>query len=270
MRIVALLTVRNEAHYLETCLRHLISEGVEICLIDNDSTDSTLKIAKDYLGKGVSRIERLPFTGAFELVAQCKQQEQLAKEIEADWFIHHDADEIRQSPFEKFRLCDAIKMVDKAGYNAINFAELVFIPMEPAEAENANYVQAFKHYYYFSPREHHRLNAWKKQAGGVDLTRAGGHRVDFDGIRVFPTDFILRHYIFLSKWHGEQKYQSRVYSDLELKSIGWHRQRANWADKELHFPKVERLKTLANSGGPFDLSQPEAKHLFEFRDRNHD
>ena len=268
MRIVALLTVRNEELYLETCLNHLILQGIEVCLIDNDSSDSTLKIAKQYLGKGVCRIERLPFTGAFELAAQCRQQEALAQDIDADWFIHHDADEIRQSLFENMSLHDGIKRVDNEGYNAINFAEMVFIPPHAGAAENQNYLEAFKHYYFFKAGELRRVNAWKKQSGKVDLVSFGGHRVAFDGIRVFPTDFILRHYIFLSRMHGEQKYKNRAYSELETKSIGWHNQRAGWADKELHLPHIERLKVLLTNG-VFDVSQPEATHLFEFKDRNH-
>ena len=63
MRIVALMTVRNEENYLNRCIQHLISQGVDICLIDNGSTDKTREIASAYLGKGVLRIEEIPFNG---------------------------------------------------------------------------------------------------------------------------------------------------------------------------------------------------------------
>lgn len=38
------------------------------------------------------------YEGKFELTKICKNEERLASEIDADWFIHHDADEIRQAP----------------------------------------------------------------------------------------------------------------------------------------------------------------------------
>ncbi len=41
MRVVALLGIRNEERYLERCIRHLVGQGVEVCVIDNDSIDRT-------------------------------------------------------------------------------------------------------------------------------------------------------------------------------------------------------------------------------------
>lgn len=47
-RIVALLAIRNEALYLEKCLDHLYQQGIEVCIIDNGSTDNSLEIAKSF------------------------------------------------------------------------------------------------------------------------------------------------------------------------------------------------------------------------------
>src|SRR5690348_16787952 len=98
MRIVALLTVRNEELYLARCLEHLIANGVDVCVIDNGSTDATPRIAAQFLGRGVIRIDTIPFTGAFAILPILQNEERLAAEIDADWFMHHDADEIRESP----------------------------------------------------------------------------------------------------------------------------------------------------------------------------
>ncbi|MCT7967819.1 glycosyltransferase family 2 protein [Laspinema sp. D1] len=110
MRVVALLTVRNEERYLGRCLEHLYSQGIEICLIDNGSTDKTLDIAQSFLGRGVFRIEHFPFKGCFELEKILLNEEKLAVEIDADWFIHHDADEIREapSPYKTGVTCEAL------------------------------------------------------------------------------------------------------------------------------------------------------------------
>lgn len=45
LKVVALLTIRNEERYLSRCLEHLSSQKIEICVIDNGSTDQSLKIA---------------------------------------------------------------------------------------------------------------------------------------------------------------------------------------------------------------------------------
>jgi glycosyltransferase involved in cell wall biosynthesis len=65
MRIVALLTVRNEGLYMEKCLEHLSSQGIETCVVDNESTDDSVAITKTFLGRGVFRIERQPYGGFF-------------------------------------------------------------------------------------------------------------------------------------------------------------------------------------------------------------
>ena len=98
VRIVALLTVRNEERFLHRCLDHLLSQGVEVCVVDNDSTDRTLEIARAFLGRGVFRIERAPYRRIYAWPELLRDKERLAMEIDADWFLHQDADEIREAP----------------------------------------------------------------------------------------------------------------------------------------------------------------------------
>lgn len=168
MRIVALLAVRNEEYYIEKCLSHLYEQGVETCVIDNDSTDKTLKIVKDFLNRSVFRIVSLPFNGIYEWQKILKLKSQLAQEIEADWFIHHDADEIREAPKPFSNLIEGIRYVDKEGFNAINSDEFVFLPTSDDEAfEGKDYVKEMKYYYFFRPAEFFRVNIWKKQALGL-------------------------------------------------------------------------------------------------------
>src|SRR5215468_9856188 len=143
MRIVALLAVRNEERYLKRCLEHYRQQGIETCLIDNGSTDRTLQIAEGFLNRGVIRIEHLPFSGVFELETQLRCKERLAAEIAADWFIHCDADEIREAPRHYKTLREGIEVVDRQGYNAIDFDEFVFLPTADDESfEGRDYVEA--------------------------------------------------------------------------------------------------------------------------------
>src|SRR6185369_10333214 len=183
MKVVALLAVRNEERYLERCLEHLHQQEIETCLIDNGSTDRTPEIARSFLHRGVIRIEHLPFTGVFELGTQLLCKERLAAEVEADWFIHYDADEIRQAPKPYATLRAGIEAVDRSGYNAIDFDEFVFLPTTDEESfEGHDYVEAMRYYYYFEPDspDRYRINAWKKQPE-IDLHTFAGHKVIFPG-----------------------------------------------------------------------------------------
>ncbi|HTU79386.1 MAG TPA: glycosyltransferase family 2 protein, partial [Solirubrobacteraceae bacterium] len=128
MRIIAMIQVYNERRFIAGCIEHLHSQGVDVYVIDNESTDDTLAIAESYMGRGVVGIETLAREqDSFALHAQCVRQEQLAQTLDADWFIHHDADEIRVSPKRGQSLADAIAEYDAAGFNAINFLEFTFI-----------------------------------------------------------------------------------------------------------------------------------------------
>ena len=159
MRIVALLAVRNEELYMERCLEHLYSQGIETCVIDNDSTDRTRQIAEQFLGRGVFGIETHTYPGYYDWVGLLRTKERLASEIDADWFIHHDADEIREAPAPYRTLREGIEAVETEGYNAINFDEFTFLPKSSAERyEGRDYVKGMRHYFFFQPKPLHRIN----------------------------------------------------------------------------------------------------------------
>jgi glycosyltransferase involved in cell wall biosynthesis len=262
IRIVALLTCRNESLYLGRCLQHLYEQGIETCFIDNESTDNSLEIAKSFSKKGVFRIENQPYSGYFDLVEQLKLKEKLVSDIDADWFIHHDADEIREAPLPFKTLRQGILDADKKGYNAINFDEFVFLPTSGHDSfEGCDYVNEMLYYYFFEPIKDRRMNAWKKVASPIDLVSWGGHKIHFEGIKIYPENFILRHYIVLSKDHAIRKYYSdRVFSQDEIKDRGWHGARANFLPEKLIFPSKDLLKTLKK--GEWDKSDIWKKHTF--------
>jgi cellulose synthase/poly-beta-1,6-N-acetylglucosamine synthase-like glycosyltransferase len=58
LRVLALLATYNEERFIEGCLEHLVRNGVEIYLMDNDSTDDTLGIAERYLGRSATSSTR--------------------------------------------------------------------------------------------------------------------------------------------------------------------------------------------------------------------
>lgn len=262
MKVVAILAIRNEALYLQRCLSHLREQNVEVAIIDNESTDETLEIARQNVGHGVIHLETYPYPGHYDWQGLLRRKEELAGSLGADWYIHHDADEIRQAPAPYADLRTALEVVDASGHNAVDFAEFVFVPTSAeARFEHTDYVRLMRHYYYFQPRPLHRVNAWKNTGNKVDLASSGGHSVFFLGRKIFPAKFVLRHYIILSAEHARQKYGSRLFSRAEVEDLGWHGWRAKGLHGALLLPERWRMKALTKSG-EWDTSAPFSEHAF--------
>lgn len=268
-RVVALLAVRNEQLYLDRCIKHLLAQEIEVCVIDNASNDGTREIAETYLGHGVTRIVDHPFPGNYDWVGLLRAKERLAAEIDANWFIHQDADEILEAPEPFTTLGRAFSAVGAAGFNAVNFEEFVFLPeSEKVSYEGKDYVAAMKHYYFHAPTAFRLIRAWKKTGERVRLIDQGGHAAIFDNRSIYPDNFILKHYIMLSASHGGRKYGvDRVYSKEEVEERGWHRQRVKWTKGCLQLPRMSELKRVEGDLPRYDRSDPKSRHLFTFVSR---
>jgi len=204
----------------------------------------------------------VPYNGVYEWEILLRFKEKLALEVKADWFIHHDADEIREAPIPYNTLLQGIEDVDKKGFNAINFDEFVFLPTTMEDSyEGKDYVKEMHYYYYLCREPLRRVNAWKKTKEKIDLVRRGGHQVFFKDRCIFPEAFILRHYIALSGRHLIEKYSRRVYSEKEVKERGWHKDRIAFDPGKMVLPKKEQLKIISNKG-IWDRSDPWIKHNF--------
>jgi glycosyltransferase involved in cell wall biosynthesis len=261
-RVVAILAVRNEQHYVRRCLQHLTEQNIAVCLIDNDSTDATREIVAEFEKRStVIRYIQHPYPGYYDWENLLRLKQHIATEIQADWFIHLDADEIPESPLAGKTLAQAIRFVDRQGYNAINFNEFVFIPTNNHENwENRDYVEGMKKYYFFAPRPQRLVRAWKKQDVPVDIAQSGGHECQFSGRKVYPQSFVLRHYIALSRTYLITKYCSRNYAQHEVER-GWHHNRIGITPERVHLPRPEELKTYRNDG-KWDTSSPWTEHFF--------
>ena len=261
MRVIALLATYNEERFVANCLEHLLGQGVQVYLVDNGSTDRTLEVAQRYLGRGLVAIESMTRSGLFDLKRILRRKEELASELDADWFIHLDADEIRLPPRSGSTLAEALEEADKAGYNAVNFQEYTFIPtVESPDHDHQRYEESMLCYYPFAPFSPHRLNAWKRQDARVDLCSSAGHVVKFPGRSISPLTFLLRHYIFLSVEHALEKYGRRRHPSAALDS-GWHTWREGLEISSISLPSAKTLRHYTGDDR-LDCSQPLARHPF--------
>lgn len=259
MRVIALLATYNEERFIAACLEHLIQQGVDVYLIDNCSTDRTLAIAEAYLHRGLIGVESFPRAGVYSWRPILERKEQLAGELEGDWFMHVDADEIRVAWRSQYTLKEALEVVEAQGFNAVNFLEFTFIPTEEEpDHDHPGFLTTMRWYYPFLPMFPHRLNAWKRMAARPELAWSGGHHVRFPGLRMFPESFRMRHYLFLSVPHAIEKYAARAYDSAEVR-MGWHGWRVSIEPERIKLPSQSQLRRYVTDD-ELNASMPHSKH----------
>jgi glycosyltransferase involved in cell wall biosynthesis len=230
MNVIAIIAAYNEADIIEPVIAHLVAEGVSVYLIDDGSVDDTRSVAARFLGRGLLQIEQFPSPSdpigndLFRWRALLRRKEELASELSADWFIHHDADEFRESPWAGVRLAEAIFQVDAAGYNAIDFEVLNFRPTDDTFVAGADPRPTMRMYEPGAAWDKLQIKCWKKTPAMVDLTSSGGHDVQFGNRNVFPVRFLLRHYPIRSQSHGARKVfdERQARMDPAERAMGWH------------------------------------------------
>src|SRR5215467_5888150 len=225
--VVAIIAAYNEADIIGAAVRDLIDQNISVYLLDDGSTDSTVQAVEPYVGRGVIGIERLrppeASPGEFNLKQIVRRKAQLAGALDADWFINHDADEFRESPWGDVPLKEAIRRVDGLGYNAIDFACFDFRLIDDGGWTGGDVRSAFPFYSEAAPYDRVQIRCWKKTAC-VELESTGGHDARFEGRKVFPVRFVLRHYPIRSQAHGERKVfleRQPRFAEQE-RALGWH------------------------------------------------
>ena len=267
MRVVALIASYNERRFIAGCLEHLHEQGVDSYLIDNGSTDDTVAIAEGFLGRGLIGVEQHPRDGVYDWSGLLRRKEELATEFgregETDWLIHLDPDEVRLPPSGAGTLAEALATVDRDGFNAVNFLECTFVPTrEQPDHDHADFQRTLRTYYPFCPSFPHKLSAWKAaDAPRPDLVAKGGHRVAFDGLRMHPRSFPMKHYLFLSVPHAIEKYVERQYDAGEVER-GWHGWRVTLRPEDIELPSESELRVAA-PGKPLDTSGPRRRHFVD-------
>ena len=262
--ILAIVCARNEAVHIERCLIDLIASGCDVILIDNGSIDETVSRAEPFIGRGLLRIEHLPWHGRFSLSDQLRAKKSVIQSSTHDWIVHADADEWLVSPTPGQSLGDAISTAHGAGYNLVNFHECVFIPKPGEDFAHRHYSAQMKDYYFFQPK-YPRLNrAWRRDAA-LENTNSGGHILSGAALRKSPHDLILRHYIVLSQEQGYAKYIGRSFSDEDV-DRGWHGNRRIITEANLRLRPHTSMRHLGNPcrHDCFDLSEPLSNHFWEW------
>lgn len=231
-RIVALMTVYNEGDLIRPVIGDLIANGIDVYLLDNASTDDTVEQASHWLGKGLLHIESYPRDSGFPerterefaLKDILRREEEVAAHLGADWYLHVDADEFRESPWEGLTLSQAIRKAESEGYSAINYELYNFRPTGDDFPRGGDPRRFLTHWEPGDWFDSVQIKTWKHPGTRVDLANTGGHNVQFPGRKVCPVPFILRHYPIRGEEHGRRKiFGERFgrFSEAE-RAQGWH------------------------------------------------
>jgi glycosyltransferase involved in cell wall biosynthesis len=263
MKITAILAIRNEEAYLANCLRHLVRNGVDFVIIDNGSSDGSAEIyRRREFAKNLVSVKELLFTGVFSLSEQLSRKMEVIATLATDWVIHLDADEVMHSNVEGETLNEALMRLDAAGWNAVNFDEFVFLPIENDYVSDMSGDQPILHYYFFQPFFPRLIRAWKT-ASDFSPVEHGGHLLTGRDLHLSPEDLVLRHYMVRNQNHAFHKYMGRKFSADEL-AVGWHANRANQPVEGFRFPSAKALRKLSSPCNyHFDRSDPWHMHYWQ-------
>jgi hypothetical protein len=225
-RVVAIMTVYNEEDVIGPAMDKLIGDGVGVYVIDNWSTDRSNEIARGFEGRGLVGLERFPDVPSdrFVLQALLRRVAAVAAGLQADWYIHHDADERRCGPWPGLGLRDALWRVDRAGFSAVDHTVVNYRPIDDDFVPGSDFERHMRHFEFGRTSDLLlQIKAWKN-VGEVDLATRAGHEVLFPGRRTFPYKFLLKHYPIRSQSHGERKVirDRATRWDPHERALGWH------------------------------------------------
>ena len=245
-KVTAIISAHNEGDVIYHVIGDLIHQGISVYLLDHRSTDNTVSEASPWLGKGLLHIETFPDDSHYAEENKSlyiwrdilKRKTELAAQLDADWFIHADADEFRESPWPGLTLRESFYVVDRLGYNAIDFELLNFRPIDNSFKPGKDVREFLKHYEGFEDYNTRQVKAWKNLRLQIDLITSGGHDICFEGRNVFPVRFIHRHYPIRSRRStGFRRFSTKekIGSCDKERSMAWHIQYDHVLDENHNF-----------------------------------
>ncbi len=260
-RVVAFMAAYNEADIIVQSIKKWTDQGISVRVLENWSTDTTYELAKNLEGRLPVTVERFPQAGPsayFDWGAMLERIEALAQEIEADWFVRRGADEVLRSPWPGVSYKDALYRVDQAGFNCVDHTIVEFHPVDNEFKTGMDHETYFKHFDLKNLSHQRQRKAWKNCGQPISTVASAGHDVRFDGRRVYPFRFLLKHYSFRSQNHGETKVfrERKTRWNPKERLKGWH----------VHYDAIQeghRFVQAASEKEEFEEERFNKKYLVE-------
>ncbi len=227
-RVVAFMAAYNEEDIIVQSIKKWTEQGINVHILENWSTDATYDLAKQLEGRLPVTVERFPREGPskhFDWGAMLERIETLSREIDADWFVRRGADEVLMSPWPGLSYRDSLYLVDQAGFNCVDHTVIEFHPVDDGFEAGTDHEAYFRHFVFGKDRAHFlQIKTWKNYGQPITMAPSGGHESTFEGRRVYPFKFLLKHYPVRSQEHGEKKVfrERKARWNPEERARGWH------------------------------------------------
>jgi len=211
MKIIGMIPVYNDEDIIEEIIHHYISEGLDLVILDNGSTDDTFEICKKYVGKGVLQVHQYKTqTYVYEWDTLLRILYHMALVHSPNWVIRSDSDEFLESGISNLTLKEAIEKVDSEGFNLIQFDRFDFF-MTNNDNENEKSIRKKMPYYTYHGDFLYR--AWKYYPGIYRSHLGVGHYPIFSDnlkYKIYPKKFVMRHYPYRSQEQAKIKIEGRT------------------------------------------------------------
>ena len=226
-RVVAFMAAYNEEDIIVQSIKKWTDQGISVHVLENWSSDATYDLAKQLENRLPVTVERFPKEGPsqfFDWGAMLARIEVLSGEIEADWFVRRGADEVLRSPWPGLSYKDSLYLVDQAGFNCVDHTIVEFHPVDDGFEAGMDHEAYFKHFDFKHLSHPFQRKAWKNVGRPISTIPSAGHDVIFEGRRVYPFKFLLKHYSFRSQEHGEKKVfrERKARWNPGERARGWH------------------------------------------------
>ena len=220
MKVIGMLSVFNDEDIIREVIEDLLSQGLELVVLDNGSTDNTFQICEKFQGRGILQLKQFKTENfIYNLNLLLRMLYDMALTESPDWVLRSDSDEFFESGIPKKNLKEAIEQVDLEGFNLVQFDLLDFF-MTDDDNESAKSIK--EKFPYYSWHGDYLYRAWK-YFPGITIGYAGGHYPIFpEGYlyKIYPKKFAMRHYKFRSKKQAEKKMFSTIRGTQYEKSKG--------------------------------------------------
>jgi 2-polyprenyl-3-methyl-5-hydroxy-6-metoxy-1,4-benzoquinol methylase/glycosyltransferase involved in cell wall biosynthesis len=217
---LAIVPCYNEIDIIEKVIVSLLSQGLDVHLIDNWSNDGSWELVNARF-EGLVRTERFPDrpVNMYCWKDILDRMDTIAATSPHDWILHVDADEFFESPSLNHGLLEFIGVADEAGYDMIEATLLDFRPVDGQSMSQLSSMWQFA----TRPGAFTLQRAWKNRRHKVGISQTGGHSLSVP-YRRFPFNLILKHYPLRSPDQAKTK----IFHDRnprfakERAELGWH------------------------------------------------
>lgn len=218
IRVLAIVPCFNEVDIITETVNNLLSQGIDVHVIDNWSTDGSWETLQKYNNIALERFPDSPddqynWTGILERI------DRLGFTSNYNWILHVDADEQIESPIPNVSVKEFISIAESMGFDVIDFTHLAFRPVENSVKNNT-----LSNFWQFSDTYGDKTlqRAWKNKKHSMHIVTYGGHVVPL-ATKEFPIKLILKHYSFRSPEQAKRKiFKNRFPRFINERKKGWH------------------------------------------------